>query len=567
MPLKKIGIIGDGQLAKMLIQAGHNIYEGLEFYVYPVNTLDKNTNTSTSICNGLAKFVYSYKELFEVSDVITYEFENISALDIKYIRECLDDTKVIPSFDILEMIQSKVLQKEFYKNHDIPTASFQIFNSGLDLKNYLQNHPEKPFIIKKNIGGYNGIGVLDTTYANILDDFILNTNDNFILDDFLLKTNDSFILEEKVKIKKELGVMVLRSGNQIISFEPVEMFFKSNNILDYYISPANISENIYNQLTFLVKNIVNLLNHDGLYGIELFLTEDDTLLVNEISPRPHNSGHHTIESATYSQYNLLVKLLLGFKIEDNNVEQPALMVNILGSNFNGSATFDLEKVNILLSQGVSVHNYQKKYNTPERKMGHLTYLGSDPETIKMIHNFKSKLVILSNVSLEPKQKPIIGVIMGSISDYNIIRPIINVLDEFGILYECKVVSAHRMPLEMYDYAKKATEKGLKVIIACAGGSAHLPGMTASLTTIPIIGLPVNTTTLNGLDSLYSIVQMPKGVPVATVGIDNGINAGLLAIRILSIDTSLEYLELENKLKKYAEKNREEAIKSNSQISK
>lgn len=125
--------------------------------------------------------------------------------------------------------------------------------------------------------------------------------------------------------------------------------------------------------------------------------------------------------------------------------------------------------------------------------------------------------------------------MGSDSDLQTMRAATEVLTEFGIVHEVKVVSAHRTPEAMVEYAKTARERGLKVIIAGAGGAAHLPGMVASLTTLPVIGVPVRTTALNGVDSLYSIVQMPAGIPVATVAIGNSTNAALLAARILAID--------------------------------
>lgn len=129
---------------------------------------------------------------------------------------------------------------------------------------------------------------------------------------------------------------------------------------------------------------------------------------------------------------------------------------------------------------------------------------------------------------------IVGIIMGSESDMDTMRPAAEVLEEFGVPFEIDVVSAHRTPLKMVEYAKTARDRGLCVIIAGAGGAAHLPGMVASLTTVPIIGVPVPTRALSGVDSLYSIVQMPAGIPVATVAIGNARNAGILAVQILSL---------------------------------
>ncbi|WP_038028095.1 5-(carboxyamino)imidazole ribonucleotide mutase [Thermocrinis jamiesonii] len=158
-------------------------------------------------------------------------------------------------------------------------------------------------------------------------------------------------------------------------------------------------------------------------------------------------------------------------------------------------------------------------------------------------------------------RPLVGIIMGSISDWEYLRPAYEVLREFEVPCEVKVVSAHRTPQAMYEYAKSARERGIEVIIAGAGGSAHLPGMTASMTTLPVIGVPVPSKHLNGVDSLYSIVQMPPGVPVATVGIGNGTNAGLLAIRILSI----KYPDLQRKLEDYTKELEKKVDKMNQEL--
>ncbi len=155
----------------------------------------------------------------------------------------------------------------------------------------------------------------------------------------------------------------------------------------------------------------------------------------------------------------------------------------------------------------------------------------------------------------------VGIIMGSLSDFEYMKEAIEVLKEFGIDYELEIVSAHRTPDRMYEYAKTARERGIEVIIAGAGGAAHLPGMTASLTDLPVIGVPIPSRYLNGVDSLYSIVQMPKGIPVATVAIGNSYNAGILAIRILSI----KYKELEDKLKSYAQKLKKQVEEMNRNV--
>ncbi len=155
----------------------------------------------------------------------------------------------------------------------------------------------------------------------------------------------------------------------------------------------------------------------------------------------------------------------------------------------------------------------------------------------------------------------VGIIMGSISDWKHLEPAYNILKEFGVGCEVKVISAHRTPELMYEYAKTARERLVEVIIAGAGGSAHLPGMTASMTTLPVIGVPIPTKDLGGVDSLYSIVQMPSGITVATVGIGNGINAGLLAVRILSI----KYPQLRKKLDEYLDSLKEKVQNMNEEL--
>ncbi|HMQ24120.1 MAG TPA: 5-(carboxyamino)imidazole ribonucleotide mutase [Planctomycetota bacterium] len=152
--------------------------------------------------------------------------------------------------------------------------------------------------------------------------------------------------------------------------------------------------------------------------------------------------------------------------------------------------------------------------------------------------------------------PRVGIIMGSDSDLAAMRPAAEVCEAFGVAYEIRVVSAHRTPLDMVDYARTARDRGLEVIIAGAGGAAHLPGMVASLTTLPVIGVPVESRALKGMDSLLSIVQMPAGVPVATVGIGNGKNAGLLALRMLGMRDRILATKLDDAALQMAEESRQ-----------
>ncbi|MEM0130373.1 MAG: 5-(carboxyamino)imidazole ribonucleotide mutase [Thermoplasmatales archaeon] len=151
--------------------------------------------------------------------------------------------------------------------------------------------------------------------------------------------------------------------------------------------------------------------------------------------------------------------------------------------------------------------------------------------------------------------PSVAIIMGSKNDWEYMKECASVLDEFKIDYEKKVVSAHRTPDLMREFAINGRNRGIKVIIAAAGGAAHLPGMTASYTTLPVIGVPIPSKNLNGLDSLLSIVQMPYGIPVATVAIGGARNAALLAVRILSLESD----QLRLKLEEFASKMRDDVI--------
>lgn len=157
--------------------------------------------------------------------------------------------------------------------------------------------------------------------------------------------------------------------------------------------------------------------------------------------------------------------------------------------------------------------------------------------------------------------PVIGIIMGSDSDLSSMQGAIDICKDFNVNFEVKIVSAHRTPDYMAEYAKSAKERGIQIIIAGAGGAAHLPGMTASHTTLPVIGVPVQSKSLNGLDSLLSIVQMPGGIPVATVAIGQSKNAGLLAIRILALNDN----ELSSKLNEYVNLMKNESMNKNNNI--
>jgi 5-(carboxyamino)imidazole ribonucleotide mutase len=166
---------------------------------------------------------------------------------------------------------------------------------------------------------------------------------------------------------------------------------------------------------------------------------------------------------------------------------------------------------------------------------------------------------MTPANTEP-QAPIVGILMGSDSDFEIMKEAADVLDEFSIPYEISVISAHRTPGDLEAYATSAEERGLKAIIAGAGGAAHLPGVTAAMTVLPVIGVPIYSKKLSGQDSLYAIVQMPAGIPVATVGIDNARNAALLAVQMLALADERLMTAMKGFRKKLAEASRQKTGK-------
>jgi len=209
----------------------------------------------------------------------------------------------------------------------------------------------------------------------------------------------------------------------------------------------------------------------------------------------------------------------------------------------------------------SIHLYEKGNSRPGRKMGHITVTASSmaecEATIAPLLELTNKLrmertdIGAPHSQAAPKSKPValVGVIMGSDSDLPVLQPGLEILENsFGIEVDVDITSAHRTPLRMDEYASKAAERGIKVIIAAAGGAAHLPGMAASHTTLPVVGVPVKGKVFDGQDSLLSMVQMPPGVPLGVMGVNNSKNAALYAVRILAAFDD----ELKQKYEKYVD---------------
>ena len=249
-----------------------------------------------------------------------------------------------------------------------------------------------------------------------------------------------------------------------------------------------------------------------------------SLLLNEIAPRPHNSGHHTIEACHTSQFENHLRAILSLPLGSTSLRVPsAAMINILGVSSSMEPVLAMAD-SALAVPGATSHLYGKAESRKARKMGHITLTAnSDAELCQHL-----RTILLAQPDASPNwvdpiapppiksghshPHPLVGIIMGSDSDLPIMLPATKILDKFNIPYELTITSAHRTPERMMNYAQSAVSRGLRAIIAGAGGAAHLPGMVASETALPVIGVPVKASVLDGVDSLYSIVQMPVSLP-------------------------------------------------------
>ncbi|GKT31183.1 N5-carboxyaminoimidazole ribonucleotide synthase [Aduncisulcus paluster] len=332
----------------------------------------------------------------------------------------------------------------------------------------------------------------------------------------------ALLAEERVDMRRELSAMVARSPFGQGAAWPVVETVQRDGICAVVIAPApELPEELALQAEQLALRIASELGVTGCLAVELFETNDGRLLVNELAMRPHNSGHWSMDGARTGQFEQHLRAVLDYPLGSTEPLAPVtVMANVLGARETPAMSLD-ERMHHLMGRipEAKVHLYGKG-ERPGRKLGHVNIQGRVDGSLA-----------------DPHAR--VGLIMGSDSDWSVMSDAANALAEFEIPFEVGVVSAHRTPGRMLEYAQSAAGRGIEVIIAGAGGAAHLPGMVASATPLPVIGVPVPLARLDGLDSLLSIVQMPAGVPVATVSIGGARNAGLLAARILGVsDTAL-----------------------------
>jgi len=366
----KIGVLGGGQLGMMLFEASTDMNLELHF-------LEKNDQyPATKICtHHTAGDFKNYDDVMAFGkdmDILTIEIEAVNTAALKQLRE--DGKKIIPEPEVIELIQDKGLQKEFYVLNDIPTSPFYFSDDRESIVKAIEDGSiAYPFVQKARKDGYDGQGVTVIRGADDLETLF----------------DVPSIVEEMVDIDKEIAVIVCRDqeGNTQC-FPSVEMsFHPTANLVEFLFSPSSVNPEQEKEMQSIAKVIIQNMGMTGILAVEFFISQDGEILVNEIAPRPHNSGHQTIEGNHCSQYKQLLNILAGEPLENMDIIQPAIMVNILGDKgYTGPAVYQgLEEVTAI--EGVHVHLYHKEETRPNRKMGHVTVVAIDLDTAIERANF------------------------------------------------------------------------------------------------------------------------------------------------------------------------------------
>ncbi|ODV78564.1 Phosphoribosylamidoimidazole-succinocarboxamide synthase [Suhomyces tanzawaensis NRRL Y-17324] len=522
MDSKTIGILGGGQLGRMIVEAANRLNVKTLILDAP-NSPAKQINASPDHVDGSFTDYDSIVKLAEKCDVLTVEIEHIDVEALKKVAQKFPNLQMYPLPETIKLIQDKYLQKKHLIEHDVEVVeSIDVAENSVDALLAIGDQFGYPFMLKSRTLAYDGRG-----------NFVVKNKDSLAQALEFLKDRPLYA-EKWCPFTKELAVMVVRSiDGEVFAYPTVETIHK-NNICHLVYAPARTSDTIAKKASILAKNAVKSFPGCGIFGVEMFLLPNNELLINEIAPRPHNSGHYTIDACVTSQFEAHVRAVAGLPMPKDFTQLStsttnAIMLNVLGDSVPNKELETCRKA--LETPNASVYLYGKA-TRPERKMGHINIVSSSMEDAQNRLNYILGESESIPSTLASKEKPLVGIIMGSDSDLPVMSVGADILKKFGVPFELTIVSAHRTPHRMSQYAIEAAKRGIKCIIAGAGGAAHLPGMVAAMTPLPVIGVPVKGSVLDGVDSLHSIVQMPRGIPVATVAINNSTNAALLAIRIL-----------------------------------
>ena len=375
----KLGILGGGQLGKMLLFDTRKF--DIQTYV-----LDPSDEAPCKIaCNQFFKgdlmdfeTVYNFGKQV---DVLTFEIELVNLEALEKLEN--EGKKVYPSPKTLRLIQNKGVQKDFYTQHNIPTAPYTRFENldALQLA-VTSSAVALPFVWKCTEFGYDGNGVKVVRKASDLD----------------LLPNVECIAETMIPFKNELAVIVCRNpSGEIKTYPVVEMeFHPEANQVEYVICPARIDEKVAEKARAIALNVSQQFNHVGLLAVEMFQTEDDDILVNEVAPRPHNSGHYSIEASYTSQFENHLRAILNLPLGNTDSKVAGIMVNLVGEEgYSGQVVYEnIEK--IMAINGVTPHIYGKRETRPFRKMGHVTIVNKNmTEARKIAEEVKNSIRVIS----------------------------------------------------------------------------------------------------------------------------------------------------------------------------
>jgi 5-(carboxyamino)imidazole ribonucleotide synthase len=356
-----IAIVGGGQLGKMLIEEAMR-------YNLRFATLDPEQDSPASIVShhhitGSLQDAEKISELGNLADTITYEIENINAEALFALEQ--QGKRVVPSSAVLHMVKDKGLQKTFYADNGIPTAPFVIVDTKEEWKEALTASGFTKIAAKLCTGGYDGKGVALLDVSDILEDKIE------------IPFDGACVLEQFIPCDKEISIIVARDvqGNTAC-FPPVEMEFDPvANLVTHLICPAKISSDVTLKANAIAERVVNKCNGVGLFAVEMFVLHNGEILVNEMAPRPHNSGHHTIQGCYTSQYEQLIRVLTNKPLGSTAIVQPSAMINLIGPTTFSGAYKLAHEAKLLQIPGVYIHLYNKATSKPHRKLGHITVLG------------------------------------------------------------------------------------------------------------------------------------------------------------------------------------------------
>ncbi|MBK8492633.1 MAG: 5-(carboxyamino)imidazole ribonucleotide synthase [Saprospirales bacterium] len=361
----KLGVLGGGQLGKMLAQAASRW--DLALWILDESRDFPAGNVCTNFVEGNFREYQDVLEFGRQVDVLTIEIESVNSEALFKLQE--EGITIHPRPEALAIIQDKGLQKEFFRDHGLPTSAFTLWGSGEAIRQAVQDGELRlPFVQKARKGGYDGRGVAVIRTQADLEKLLPGPS----------------VVEDLVDIDKELAVIAARNpGGQVESFPAVEMVFNPEaNLVEWLLCPAQIDPAIEQRAEELARATIEAFQLSGLLAVELFLTPDGEVLVNEVAPRPHNSGHQTIEGCYTSQFEQHLRGILNLPLGSTRIKAPSVMVNLLGEpGYEGPVEYAGFEDCIAI-EGVFPHIYGKAITKPYRKMGHVTVIDPDLEGAK-----------------------------------------------------------------------------------------------------------------------------------------------------------------------------------------